>query len=222
METEIKLLFKSPEALTAIIDTEWFKDYCLDSVPRESDRLVNTYFDTPDRKLNSQNAMIRVRMYENEDEDVRFEHTVKYGGGVVNGLHQRYEWNVPSEDKKFSYKEFVDSIQDNDDPVELLQKALEGVDEEDLIPLCTVEFTRKVYTFGFGDSIMDACFDIGQMKSGDNTEDICELELELTSGDVVDLKEMAEYIIEQTGCVTFDESKYQRALRLHDSGNENS
>lgn len=216
METEIKLLFKNPEELLAITESEWFSDYCLDSVPREKDKLVNTYYDTPDRRLNAQNAMIRVRMYESDD-DFRYEHTVKYGGGVVNGLHQRYEWNVPSDSKNFSYKEFIDSIQNNDDPVELLEKALEGVKEEELVPLCSVEFTRSLYTFGFGDSIMDACFDIGEMRSGDLTESICELELELTSGDVVDLKEMAEFIIEQTGCVTFDESKYQRALRLHDS-----
>ena len=222
METEIKLLFKTHESLLAVTETDWFSDYCLDSEPKNSDKLFNTYYDTPDRKLNSQNAMIRVRMYESEDDDTRYEHTVKFGGGVVNGLHQRYEWNVPSDSKNFSFREFIDSVQDNDDPVELLKKALEGVEEEDLVPLCTVEFTRKVYTFGFGDSIMDACFDIGKIKSGDESEDICELELELTSGDVVDLKDMADFIIEQTGCLTFDESKYQRALRLYDrTHNEN-
>ncbi len=164
--------------------------------------------------------MIRVRHYESSDGDEHFEHTVKFGGGVVDGLHQRYEWNVPSDSKNFSFREFADSIQANDDPVELLMKALEGVEEEDLIPLCTVEFNRIVYTFGFGDSIMDACFDVGMIKSGSESEDICELELELISGDVVDLKDMAEYIIEQTGCVTFDESKYQRALRLYDSAHK--
>lgn len=220
METEIKLLFRSKEELLAVKEAEWFSDYCLDNEPKAEDKLINTYFDTKDRKLNSQNAMIRVRHYESSDGDEHFEHTVKFGGGVVDGLHQRYEWNVPSDSKNFSFREFADSIQANDDPVELLMKALEGVEEEDLIPLCTVEFNRIVYTFGFGDSIMDACFDVGMIKSGSESEDICELELELISGDVVDLKDMAEYIIEQTGCVTFDESKYQRALRLYDSAHK--
>ena len=216
METEIKLLFKDPEDLLAITSAGWFDSYCKDKTPESDNRLINTYFDTPDRRLNDRKAVVRVRTYDPGD-NARYEHTVKYGGAVVNGLHQRYEWNMPSDSSSFSSEAFIDSVSEDDDPLDMLKEVLEGIKDEELVPLCSVEFTRKIYIFRSGGSTVEACIDIGEIRSGEASEDICELELELKSGDISCLMEMAGNIMEQTGSVTFDESKYHRALRLHDS-----
>lgn len=68
--------------------------------------------------------------------------------------------------------------------------------------------------------MMEASFDIGKISGGNKTEDICELEIELEAGDVVDLKEMAQFIVDNTGAVPYDQSKYMRAIRLLDSADE--
>lgn len=213
METEVKLAFRSEEDLFAIINAEWFTDYCLDAAHHEPVRLENTYYDTPERRLNAKGAAVRVRRYHDEDGE-KFEHTVKYGGGVANGLHQRYEWNVISDESEFRKSEFIKAAVSSDDPIELLEEILDGISDDELRPLCKTNFERTVYTFGFGDSIMEVCFDSGKIIAGDREEDICELELELESGDVVDLKEMGQFIVENTGAELFNESKFKRCLKL--------
>ena len=219
METEIKLGFKDAESMFAITSADWFADYCLDPSEKESVLLANKYLDTLDRKAYSRGAMIRVRHYTSDEEDY-YEFTVKYGGAVSDGLHQRYEWNVRSEDSDFKIEEFKKAARSSDDPDELLDEALEGIEDQDLSVLCSNSFNRTVYMFGFGDSIMEACFDVGKITGSNKevSEDIVELELELKSGDVVDLKEMADYIIEETGCFPFNESKYRRTINLIDKG----
>ena len=68
--------------------------------------------------------------------------------------------------------------------------------------------------------MMEACFDTGKRRAGGKHEDICELEIELESGDVVDLKEMAQFIVDNAGAVPYDQSKYMRAIRLLDTSDE--
>ena len=216
METEVKLAFKSKEEMMAVIDADWFEDYCLDAGEKEPQKLTNTYYDTADRKLLNRGTSVRVRLYE-DSEGSGYEHTVKFGGSVVDGLHQRYEWNVDAEDDRIDLKQFRRrASKGDDDPEEILDEAIGDLDSEELIPLCSTYCERITYTFGFGDSIMEACFDTGRISAAGKTEEICELELELESGDVVDLKDMAQFIVDKTGAIPFDESKYIRAIKLLD------
>lgn len=220
METEVKLAFNSKEELMGIIQADWFADYCLDVGQKEPVRLTNSYYDTKDRVLFNKGTSIRVRLYEDSNGS-RYEHTVKYGGSVVNGLHQRYEWNVDADSPEFDIDEFRrKACQGDDDPEEILDEALGDIKSEDLVCLCSTYCERTTYTFGYGDSIMEACFDTGTINAGSKSEDICELEIELESGDVVDLKEMAQFIVDNAGAVPYDESKYVRAVRLLDTANE--
>ena len=220
METEVKLAFKSKEELMAVIEADWFADYCLDVGDKEPVKLTNSYYDTKDRDLLKKGTSVRVRLYE-DSEGSHYEHTVKFGGSVVNGLHQRYEWNVDSDSSEFDVDAFrAKAARGDDDPEEILDDALGDVKSEDLICLCSTYCERTIYTFGFGDSMMEASFDIGKISAGGKSEDICELEIELESGDVVDLKEMAQFIVDNTGAVPYDQSKYMRAIRLLDTSSD--
>lgn len=213
METEVKLAFDSKEALFGIINAEWFSDYCLDTALKKPVKLVNIYYDTPEGTIAKKGGAVRVRSFFDEEGE-KFEHTVKFGGGASEGLHQRYEWNVIADSERFDIKEFIRLAIANDDPRDLLEEFLEGVDQDSLRPICSTVFNRTTYMFGFGDSMMEACFDDGIIKAGDKEDIICELELELESGDVVDLKDMAEFIVENTGAKPFNESKFTRCLAL--------
>ena len=63
---------------------------------------------------------------------------------------------------------------------------------------------------------MEACFDLGKLSAGDKSEPICELELELISGDVVDLSDLANYIVSKTTAQFSNDSKFRRCLKLLD------
>ncbi len=217
METEVKLAYESKEELLSIINADWFSDYCLDTTEQEPVKITNTYFDTPNRDFVNKGGSIRVRCYETE-EGKRYEHTIKYGGGVVNGLHQRYEWNIDSDSDDFDFETFrKKAFNSDDDPSDLLDEIIEGIDTSTITPICSMHMERITYMFGFGDSMMEACFDYGKIHFGDLTETICELELELDSGDVVDLKDLAQIIMDNTSGVPFNESKFKRVLKLLDS-----
>lgn len=215
METELKLSFKGEDSLLQILTTDWILNYCLDTEPVEPVKMVSIYYDTPSLDLKNRGVAVRVRAYDNSDDlEYSYEHTVKMGGKVENGLHQRYEWNHKTASSEFSYDEFISSIGKNDDPSELLEEAFEGIDISSLEPLFKTKFIRRTYHFGYGDSLMEACFDTGKLCASDKSDVICELELELISGDVEDLKDMASVILEKTDAVLFDDSKYKRCLKL--------
>ena len=216
METEVKLAFNSKEELFGILDTEWFGHYCLDTSEKEPMQLSNTYYDTDDRIITNRGGSIRVRLYESDEESNHYEHTVKFGGSVNNGLHQRYEWNNLSESNEFNFSDFRKAVIESGDPSELLDEVLEGVTEANLKPLVSTEFERTIYVLGFGDSMMEACFDYGKIIVGDKFETICELEIELTEGDVVDLQDLASYIADHSGATPYNDSKFHRCLRLLD------
>ena len=217
METEYKLSFKSEEELFGILDADWFYDLCMDHVEKEAVKLSNIYYDTPDMKMKARGGSIRVRNISDSDlEEETYEHTIKLGGKVENGLHQRYEWNVKTFSKNFSKEEFLDGVSRSEDPSDILNSALEGIEDDDLIPICKTKFNRTVYTFGYGDSIMEASFDVGKLSAADKSEPICELELELISGDVVDLMDLANYIANRTEAEFSNDSKLKRCLKLLD------
>ena len=64
--------------------------------------------------------------------------------------------------------------------------------------------------------MMEVCFDYGVIEGNGKNDVVCELELELESGDVVDLKDMADFIVENTNGRPYNMSKFKRAINLLD------
>ena len=214
METEAKLAFKDKESLYALARAEFFRELCSDPQEPGPVLLENSYIDTDDLDISRRGGMIRVRHYSGRDED-RFEFTVKYGGSVTGGLHQRHEWNVQSTDGTFSVESFKRQAS-ADDPDDMLSEVFGTVCDDELNVICSNSFNRTVYNISFGQSSIEACFDSGIISSSDGsrTDEICELELELTDGDITDIRELADLIIDKTGCVPFEDTKYRRTLAI--------
>ena len=164
-------------------------------------------------KVTSRGGMIRSRHYSGEDSDF-YEFTVKYGGGVESGLHKRYEWNVKSETGAFAIEAFKKNAS-GEDPAELLDEVLAGIEDKDLVELCRNSFTRTTFKLRSGESILEACIDYGSIEDcvGQVREYICELELELISGRVKDAEAMAEIIMNHAPCKPFDDTKYHRTIK---------
>lgn len=215
METEAKLAFKNRDDLYGLSSSDFFRSFITGDPVSEPVLLENTYLDTGDMDITRRGGMIRVRHYRKNSED-SFEFTVKYGGGVSGSIHKRYEWNVKSDDGRFSVEGFKKKISDEEDPRSILSEAFGTINDGDLKVLCSNSFTRTVYKLSYGESSIEACFDSGIISSPDGsaTDEICELELELIKGNTDDLIKLAGLIEDTAGCTPFSDTKYRRTLAL--------
>ena len=98
----------------------------------------------------------------------------------------------------------------------MLSEAFGDIKDEELNPICSNSFNRTIYNLAFADSTIEACFDYGLITNSDGskTDEICELELELKSGEPADIDQLAKIISGKTGCVPLDNTKYGRTLKL--------
>ena len=218
METEIKLKFNDKDSLYNVALSDWFRRLIDNGTESKPVLLENLYLDTHDLKITNRTGMVRSRHCLSDTEEYT-EFTVKFGGGTESGLHRRYEWNLRSDSNTFSIASFKEQVKE-DDPSAYLDMVFEGLTDEDLMVICSNSFYRTVYDLLYGDSTVEACLDYGSIISSDGSrsEEICELELELKSGEVDDLKKLAGSIIALTGCVPFDATKYGRTLAMANGG----
>ncbi len=216
METEVKLSFNNFDSLLSVAASELFSEFMTGGGPK-SMALENYYLDTPDMKILNRYGSVRKRIVSGEASYI--EGTVKYGGGAASGLHKRYEWNVRL-DGDFSIEEFKKNVPSDGDPVELLDEVFEDVTTSDLKLLCFNSFERTIYELDYFGSRIEACFDSGVIYNSDKSEseDICELELELIDGGEDDLMDLTERIKSEFVCVPLDKSKFQRTLELAKRG----
>jgi inorganic triphosphatase YgiF len=135
-----------------------------------SRNLLSIYFDTPDLTLRQQRVALRVRRI-----GAHWVQTVKSGGGVRAGLHQRGEW-----------EDVV--AQDRPDLTKISEPALRklfssSVVQDKLQAVFTTEYKRTTWTLQWDNGdIVELVLDPGEVKSGDKTAPVCEIELELKEG----------------------------------------
>ncbi|MDD4094630.1 MAG: CYTH domain-containing protein [Oscillospiraceae bacterium] len=209
METELKLTFKTREDLMSIPHKKWFKKFLLPDAPTRQE-LISSYFDTPDMAFRRAGAVVRVREVSGDD----FIHTVKVSTGANEGLHQRYEWNHKTSEERFNIETFLEQAKVDDDPYSILQDVLIPALRSELNCILQTKFTRTSYLSGFGDSISEVSFDVGEVIVGDRHEDICEMEIELINGDVRDLLALGEIVRAKSPCEPESLSKFGRGIRL--------
>lgn len=199
METEIELkFFVSPEfsetLLSKIAETKVLQHSC-----RE---LGNTYFDTPDNWLRQHDIGLRIRRFD----DV-FVQTVKTAGRVVAGLHQRPEYNAEHSSNIPDLTLHPTDIYPEGKDVATLQS--------ELLPIFATDFTREQWLIGMTDgSQVEVAFDQGVVSSGDRTYPICEVELELKSGQTDALFTLARELCVSGGIRLGNLSKAARGYRL--------
>ncbi|USD64909.1 inorganic triphosphatase [Vibrio sp. SCSIO 43136] len=199
METEIELkFFVSPEFSKTLIE-KIADEKVLQHSCRE---LGNTYFDTPDNWLRQADIGLRIRRFD----DV-FVQTVKTAGRVVAGLHQRPEYNAEHNSNSPDLALHPQDIWPQGRSVEALQSQL--------IPLFSTDFTREQWLLSMADgSQVEVAFDQGVVTAGDKQTPICEVELELKSGQTDALFNLARTLCEEGGIRLGNLSKAARGYRL--------
>lgn len=199
LEQEIKLQIIG-DAVIDLTKLDWLKQYC-HSEPKKQ-RLVSTYFDTPELSLIHQGVGLRLR-----NENGRWLQTVKCSGQVKNGLHQREEWEHALTSDQF-------------DLIQLKQTPLVDMIEDPAIwpklkPVFTTDFERQILQLTLPDKTeVELAYDRGEVHTDNLAEPIHEIELELKQGSVETLKLLAEQCVKQLLVEYHDESKAHRGYRL--------
>lgn len=195
VETELKLRF-APEQLARLKRHALLREG--QSGRSVNRRLYNVYFDTPKLDLHHAAMALRLRRVGGQ-----WLQTLKGGGEVQGGLHSRNEWEIPVSGEAL---EFPSSPEwDTHLPRSLRKK---------LHPVFITDFSRTSRMLDWHGSRIELCFDQGEIRTGQRSLPICELELELKSGESRHLFELALAILDVVACELEVVNKAEYGFRL--------
>jgi len=138
-------------------------------------QLHNIYFDTPDQVLRRHAMALRLRRVGKQ-----WLQTLKGGGEVSAGLHQRDEWESP-----------VTSAQLDLAALKTLGGKLPRGVHKRLQPVFVTDFSRNMRLLAFEGALIELCIDSGEIRAGKAVFPISEIELELKSGEPSQLFRLA-------------------------------
>jgi len=163
--------------------------------------LINIYFDTEALELRGHGIGLRVRGIND-----RYEMTAKTAGKIVGGLHQHPEYNIPLPGPELDIGLLPADIWPHGLAVDALQQRL--------APLFSTDYMREKWVITQGESEIEVAFDRGEVVAGAASEVICELEMELLSGNIADLLAFAKQVGADGGLRLGGLSKAARGYHL--------
>ena len=140
-------------------------------------RLHNVYFDTPELDLHQRKIALRLRRVGGE-----WLQTLKGGGSVKAGLHQRDEWEIPVAKAELDFS----MLPEEQLPLELREK---------LRPVFTTDFYRTSQIIDWQSAHIEVCMDHGEIRTEHSCASFSEVELELKSGEPRQLYKLAEAML---------------------------
>jgi len=203
---EIELKYKVPDKDAA--ESIWQDPYFLEkeeSGSREKLTFKAAYFDTEDGALASHDIAFRVRL-----EGARVVAALKWNGKTEGPLHMREEINVPIDGATCLILPDPEIFKESD----IGRQMIELIGGRPLSSIMEVGFLRRRVRIDTGKSIIEASIDIGEIVTDKGSEPICELELELFSGQEDDLSALGRRLAERYSLIPESNSKYARGLLL--------
>lgn len=166
--------------------------------------LYSVYYDTLDRVLSEHGYALRLRQ-----SGQQLIQTLKGGGSVENGLHRRdeWEWEVGRHGVDYALLE------------ETLGELYPQVHKR-LEPLFETEFIRTQWDIENAFGSVELAFDHGEVRGQHGAERLCELELELKSGDEKALHELFVFLDKALSLTPNNVSKAERGYLLSEFGRE--
>lgn len=175
---------------------------------RESVCMSAIYFDTRDNILARSGMSLRIRR-EGEHSVL----SIKNKGITENGLHRRDENNMPytgEVDENTVFRPDRDMLAES----ELGSRLLKLIDDRDLYPVIHMNYLRRRFRMDSGDSFVEVAIDTGEISTETASIPVCELEIELYSGDVDDMIAFGNRLADRYGIEREDITKYARGLEL--------
>ena len=158
--------------------------------------METTYYDTADGKLSQRHITLRRRM-----ENGVSVCTVKT---PVEG-YGRGEWECGHDDIETAVLKLVELGA----PRELLLLTVEGV-----APVCGARFTRRAMALRHEGAVLELALDHGILLGGGKEIPLCEVEVELKSGEPEAAVAFASAMADRFGLQVQNKSKFRRALAL--------
>ncbi|MDO4552054.1 MAG: CYTH domain-containing protein [Bacillota bacterium] len=206
---EIELKYNIPDRETA--DRIWESDHFAsveDAGSREAVIMKGAYFDTEDQVLRSNYISFRVRT-----EGTGAMATLKQKNSGNEALHVRREINVPIRDNACLIQPSPAIFQESREGQELLKL----VGERPLRCMLEIHFLRRKLRVDTGDCLCEVAIDVGEIITDAGCLPLCELEVELFTGDQKSLMEIGEGVAQRFGLKPESRSKYARGLAFLDS-----
>lgn len=165
-------------------------------------QLVSVYYDTPTFDLNQHRVAVRLRRVGR-----RWIQTVKTEGTVAAGLHDRPEWESEAREHTLDFQTIPD--------VKLRKFLSDETVHHALRPVFTTTFTRarRFLELPSGDTV-EFALDRGDIRADGEQVPICEVELELKSGDPARLFAFALGLQDTVPLRLANASKAERGYRL--------
>lgn len=198
-ETELKLSLQAQ-------DLPRLLSHPLLTAPAAPQRLLNTYFDTPDLALKARRMAVRERLAGGQ-----WLLTVKTAGISTGGLSRRQEWEGPTLPGALDFVALVDDAALAAELMALRPK---------LQPLFATDFERQRWVIGHAGARIEVALDQGRIHvpGTAQTEPLLELELELLDGPDAALSALASTLRQtpqgEVQLIPSDTSKAQRGMAL--------
>jgi inorganic triphosphatase YgiF len=197
IETELKLRI-APEHMARLKRHPLLR--ALSSERAGMRKLYSVYFDTPDLQLHRAAMALRLRRVGKQ-----WLQTLKGGGGVQAGLHQRHEWETPVAGEQLDFA----ALEASGAP------AFPAGVRKQLQPLFVTDFTRSIRMLKFEGALIELSLDSGEVRAGKAVHTISELELELKSGTPLQLFRLALALLDIVPLEIESTSKAEYGYRLH-------
>ena len=162
-------------------------------------KLYSVYFDTPDFALMRRGIALRLRRV-----GYHWVQTMKAEARAVGAMSSRPEWEMA----------VAGGI--GPDFAVLPQAALDllqGIDLTGIAPAFVTQFQRTTWHLVDGENEAELALDIGTIEAG-KSQAICEIEIELKSGQPVVLFDLAEQLLASAGLFVEARSKAERGYTL--------
>ncbi len=172
VETELKLHI-SPEQLEKLKRHPFLATHSAGRA--RTHKLYSIYYDTPDLKLRQHAMALRVRRAGKQ-----WIQTLKGAGQMSAGLHQRNEWESPVASEQLDF-----------DALKACGGRLPRGVQGRLRPVFITDFSRNLRLIELEGAKIELCMDSGEVRAGQASCPISELELELKSGEPRQLFKLA-------------------------------
>ncbi len=207
MEIELKLLIAA-DSVDAFIALPLLREHAV-AAP-ESQDLFSTYFDTPGLLLKQHRSALRVRKA-----GALWIQTYKGGGSVAAGLHQRHEWECEVTGPRIELEKLLPLV---DNPAARAALEAPGLAEQ-LQEVFTTSFRRTAWQLRLPQGTeVEVALDQGAVEAGGRTLPICEIELELKSGETNELLAFSQSLRQAIALTPSNVSKAQRGFTLRAQG----
>lgn len=204
MEIEMKYGIKDKETAKLIWEDEYLQSI-EEKDSREKIYMKASYFDTDDYILSKNDIAFRIRM-----EGSRIVASLKWKGASAEGLHTREEINVPVNDEACFIMPDPEIFKESD----IGRDMIALVSGKPLHSLLETRFLRSKMRIDTGNTICEVAIDEGEIVTDFGNLPICELEIELFSGDQEDVSKIGQTLAEEYELIPENRSKYARGLKL--------